>query len=130
MNLQDLRNAVVEDGKVDPVEVADIRAVIYDDNRIETAEANLLFEINNAVTGNPDNDPSWDDLFVSAITEYVLQDDETPGNVDDEEAEYLIQQVGIDGNLDALEERLLLNIEAEAVDVSPILNDFLDENGL
>lgn len=130
MSLQDLRDRVIADGAVDSGEVADIRAEIYDDNLIATDEATMLFEINNAVTGNPDNDPAWDDLFVEAITEYVLQDEETPGNVDDEEANFLIAQIGADEDIDPLEERLLYNIEDRASIISPVLLDYLDDNGL
>lgn len=130
MSLQDLRDRVITDGKVDPDEVAEIRGEVYDDDLIDTSEATMLFEINNAVTGNPDNDPAWADLFVEAITSYVLQDEDTPGNVDDAEANFLIAQIGADNDIDDLEERLLLNIEDAASSVSIVLLDYLDDNGL
>ena len=38
---------------------------------ITRAEAELLFDINDAV-GNSDNHPSWSDLFVKAIANYVM----------------------------------------------------------
>ena len=129
-NLRELRDRVIEDGAIDTDETTEIRGVIFADNLIELDEAVMLFEINNAVSGNPDNDPSWDDLFVEAITEYVLQDEDSPGTVDDEEADFLIDQIDSDGALDDLEVRLLNNIEARATSISPILGDYLDSKGL
>ena len=129
-NLRELRDRVIEDGAIDTDETTEIRGVIFADDLIELDEAVMLFEINNAVSGNPDNDPSWDDLFVEAITEYVLQDEDTPGTVDDEEADFLIDQIDSDGALDDLEVRLLNNIEARATSISPILGDYLDSKGL
>ena len=129
-NLRELRDRVIEDGAIDTDETTEIRGVIFADNLIELDEAVMLFEINNAVSGNPDNDPGWDDLFVEAITEYVLQDEDTPGTVDDEEADFLIDQIDSDGALDDLEVRLLNNIEARATSISPILGDYLDSKGL
>ena len=128
--LRELRDRVIEDGTIDTDETTEIRGVIFADDMIELDEAVMLFEINNAVSGNPDNDPAWDDLFVEAITEYVLQDEDSPGTVDDEEADFLIDQIDSDGALDDLEVRLLNNIETRATSISPILGDYLDAKGL
>lgn len=120
MSLQDLRDSVIADGVVDADEVATLRTELYADGVIDQDEAVTLFEINNAVSGNA-NDPAWDDLFVQAITDFVLQDDETPGVVDDGEARFLNEQIASDGQVDDLERRLLDNIRANATSVSPLL---------
>lgn len=126
MSLKDIRDTVIADGKVDDEEVPMIRDAIYADEMIETSEAVMLFEINNAVSGNPQNSSEWDDLFVQAVTDYVLQDELSPGSVDDPEAQFLIDQIGADGQVDALETRLLDNIEANATSISPVLNPLLN----
>ena len=130
MNLQDIRDAIVADGEVDIEEVHGLRAHIYADDTIDREEAVVLFEINNATSGNPNNVPEWNDLFVDAITDYVLQDEETPGVVSDDEAAFLIEQIGADGDVDELEQRLLYNIEDTADSIPANLLDFLDSRGL
>lgn len=126
MSLRELVTRVIEDGVVDTEEVTEIRGVIYADTVIDTDEATALFEINNAVTGN-DNAPEWDDLFVEALTDYVLQDEVSPGSVDSEEAAFLIDQIGADGQTDALETRLLENIQAKATSIDPALVEFISQ---
>ncbi len=125
-NLKTLILAVIEDGKVDDDEVVQIRENVYADTVIDTEEATGLFEINNAVSGNPDNSPLWDDLFVEAITDFVLQDDVSPGVVDSDEAQFLIEQIGLDGQVDAVETRLLANIQAEATSIDQTLVEFIN----
>ena len=126
MSLQTLIAAVIEDGKVDDDEVVQIRENVYADQVIDQEEAEGLFTINNAVSGNPENSPLWDDLFVEALTDYVLQDEVSPGAVDSDEAQFLIDQIGADGQTDAVETRLLENIQAQATSIDPALVDFIN----
>lgn len=121
-NLKELTTAIIADGVVDDTEARTIRAALYEDDKIDDAEAAALFEINNAVSGDPSNSPLWGYVFVEALTDYVLQDDETPGVVSDVEAQFLVDQIGADGQVDALEQRLIENIRSQAVSVSPILD--------
>ncbi len=127
MSLKALVARVIEDGTVDIDEVHELRSTLYADAVIDTDEATALFEINNAVSGNPDNVSEWDDLFVEAITDYVLQDEVSPGSVDSEEAAFLIDQIGADGQTDALETRLLENIQAKATSIDPALVEFISQ---
>ena len=76
-------------------------------------EANFLFELNDAVSGK-DNDPAWNALFVKAISSYLLDDENSPGEIDDAEAEWLYAKVKGDGQIDGLEKELLLNLKSQA----------------
>lgn len=111
--LEELKKSVLEDGVIDKVEVQEIRNVIYADGKIEKEEAEFLFALNDAVSGN-NNDSSWNELMVEAITSFVLDDDETPGVVDETEAEWLIQKITADGNIDGVERAILENIKKKA----------------
>lgn len=122
MNLSNLRDTILAEGIVDEEEVRQIRAAVYADSKIDSEEAVILFEINNAVSGDLSNSPLWGDLFVKAISDFVLQDDETPGVVDDVEAQFLVDQIGADGQYDDLEKRLIETIRTRARSVSPILD--------
>ena len=66
----------LEPGRVSRAEVDLLRRILYayggDGNiAITQAEAEVLFRINEA-TANADNDPSWNELFVKAIANFLM----------------------------------------------------------
>ena len=82
----------------------------YDDGVIDQEEADFLFELNDAVSGK-DNDSSWTDLFVKAISSFVLDDEGSKGEIDADEAAYLAKQIEGDGQIDATELALLNHLK-------------------
>jgi uncharacterized membrane protein YebE (DUF533 family) len=120
MSLKDLVNDIIEDGVVDAVEVATLRTELYADGVIDREEADALFEINDAVSGN-DNDPTWNTFFVEAISDHLLNDDVSPGEVDDDEAAWLISAVEGDGQVDGVERTLLEAIRGRVAELGTTL---------
>lgn len=112
-NLDELKKDLLSDGIIDVEEVETIKHKIYEDGKIDREEANFLFELNDAVTGN-DNAPEWKELFIDAITAYVLEDEMSPDVIDEDEADYLYEQINGDGQIDDTERALLENIKAKA----------------
>lgn len=112
-NLEQLKKELLADGIIDSEEVKTIKAVIYEDGKIDKDEADFLFELNDAVSGK-ENAPEWKDLFVDAITAFVLEDEISPNEIDEDEAEYLYNQIKGDGQVDDIERALLENIKAKA----------------
>jgi len=129
MNLQDLKTAILADSVVDAAEVEKLRAHVLADGVVDRAEANMLFEINNHVTGKA-NAPEWSDFFVSAISDHVLKDETTPGVIDEAEADYLISMVVGDGKVDDVERRLLAYVKANATSVHEKLTTKFLELGI
>jgi hypothetical protein len=114
--LSELKAQILEDGIVDAQEVAQMKERLYADGVIDREEADFLFAINDAVSGK-DNDASWQTLFVEAITAHVLEDEESPGEIDEDEAAWLVQNIQADGQVDAIEKALIENILAKAKSV-------------
>lgn len=112
-NLDELKKDLLSDGIIDVEEVETIKHKIYEDGKIDREEANFLFELNGAVTGK-DNAPEWKELFIDAITAYVLEDEMSPDVIDEDEADYLYEQINGDGQIDDTERALLENIKAKA----------------
>ncbi|QHI37707.1 hypothetical protein IMCC3317_30880 [Kordia antarctica] len=115
--LEELKKAVLADGVIDADEVQEIEKVIYADGKIDQDEADFLFELNDAVTGK-DNHSSWTDLFIKAVASFVLDDDGSNGEIDADEAAYLVKQIEGDGEVDATEHALLVYLKS-AVDKLP-----------
>jgi hypothetical protein len=112
-NLDQLKKELLADGIIDANEVKELKEILYADGVIDTEEANLLFEINDAVSGK-ENDSTWESLFIEAITNYLLEDEDSPGEIDKEEAEWLFEKVSGDGQIDGIEKNLLLNLKSKA----------------
>ncbi len=123
-NLDQLKKDLLADGIIDSDEVKTIKKVIYEDGKIDKDEADFLFELNDAVSGK-DNAPEWKDLFVDAITAFVLEDEVSPNEIDDDEAKYLYDQIKGDGQVDDIERALLENIKAKAKNFPEILASLL-----
>ena len=113
MNLQQLKKELLADGKIDAEEVKKLREVLYADGQIDEEEANFLFELNDAVSGKK-NDPAWNQFFVQAISDYLLNDEKSPGVIDEEEGKWLVEKIGADGQVDGVEKELLINLKKRA----------------
>jgi len=120
-NLKELKKSILADGIIDAAEVKMLRKLIYEDGIVDRKEANFLFELNDAVSGKK-NDASWKTFMIEAITSHVLDDETSPGEIDDKEAKWLISKVEGDGKIDEIEKALLVNIKKKAKKVSPLLD--------
>jgi hypothetical protein len=112
-DLQALKVSILEDGVVDDDEVLKLKAEIFEDGKVDREEADVLFEINDTVSGKA-NSTGWPALFVEAITAHVLGDDASPGAVDADEAAWLKAKIEGDGGVDATEKALLENLKTKA----------------
>ncbi len=121
MNLSELKKSILADGVIDATEVKQLREVLYADGKIDKEEAEFLFDLNDAVSGK-DNDASWETLFIDAITSFLLEDETSPGEIDDEEAQWLLAKIQGDGEVDGIERALLENLKAKAKSMPAILN--------
>ena len=122
--IDELKKELLADGIIDADEVKELEAVLYEDGVIDKDEADFLFDLNDAVTGKA-NDPSWEGFFIKAITSFVLDDETSPGEIDDEEAQYLCDKIKGDGQVDGTEKALLLNIKKNSKNFPKILEELL-----
>ena len=113
MTLNELKADLLADGIIDADEVARLKEVLYEDGVIDKEEADFLFEINDAVTGK-DNDPAWETFFIQAIADFLLKDEVSPGEIDADEAAWLVEKIGADGQVDGTEKALLEKLQKEA----------------
>ncbi|MBE7648257.1 TerB family tellurite resistance protein [Tenacibaculum finnmarkense] len=122
--LELLKKEILEDGIIDATEVKEIETVIYADGTIDKEEADFLFELNDGVSGK-ENDASWKDLFVKAISSFVLDDEESNGEIDADETAYLVGKIQGDGTIDLVEEALLVNLKSNLGSLPEALENLL-----
>lgn len=122
--LSELKNEILADGIIDANEVKELETVLFADGKIDEEEATLLFELNDVVSGK-DNDSSWSDLFVKAISSYVLDDENSNGEIDEQEAKWLYDNIKGDGQIDDTERELLNNLKVKSNNFPEILEGLL-----
>lgn len=125
--LKALKNSILADGKIDADEVSQIKKLIYTDGSIDTEEANFLFDLNDQCSGAA-NHSSWSTLFVEAICSYLLSDEKSPGKIDKNESEWLLNKIKGDAELDELEKRLLKKLSSSAKSMPETLKEYIKEN--
>lgn len=111
--LQQLKQEILQDGVIDQNEVQELETVLYADGVIDKEEADFLFDLNDSVSGKA-NHRSWEQLFVNAITSFLLEDETSPGEIDESEANWLYEKLHGDGVIDNVEMALLKNLKAKA----------------
>ncbi|MGM0485566.1 MAG: TerB family tellurite resistance protein [Planctomycetota bacterium] len=127
--LNEWKQDIIDDGIVDADEVGQMRARLYEDGVIDREEAEFLFAINDAVSGAA-NHPSWGEFFVQAIADHVLQDEESPNEIDAGEAAWLKAKIEGDGQYDDIEKALLSRIKREAQSIASPLKELIDSLNL
>jgi uncharacterized membrane protein YebE (DUF533 family) len=120
-SLSELKKSILADGVIDAAEVKQLRQALFADGKIDKEEANFLFELNDAVSGKA-NDAGWSALFVEAITSFLLDDEDSPNQIDEQEAQWLLAKLQGDGQLDATERALLNNLKSKAKNFPASLN--------
>lgn len=109
-SLEQLKKELLADGVIDAAEVTELETVLFADGKIDTEEAEFLFDLNNAVSGKA-NHASWETLFIKAISSFLLEDENSAGEIDSSEAEWLFNKIKGDGQIDSIEKNLLLSLK-------------------
>jgi len=95
--LDAVRDAVLVDNRVCEADLEMLRKVIYgggglERDRVARSEGDLLFDINSATSEVEGHAPGWQSFFITAISDCVFGDQQSPGKVDEEEATWLIRR--------------------------------------
>jgi len=124
-SLDELKQQVIADGVIDADEVAKIRERLYADGKIDHDEAEFIFDVNDAVS-DANNDAAWQMLFVDVVCDHVLEDEDSPGAIDEEEAEWILKRVQGDGNFDKAEKALFEALKSKTGSLPAKLASFVE----
>ncbi|MDE5869321.1 MAG: YqhA family protein, partial [Muribaculaceae bacterium] len=115
-----LRNKILNDGRLTKEEVDLLRTVIYDEEGMTLEKANFLFQLKELATKG-DVSQEFLDLFVDAITLYLLEDEDSPGEIDESEAKWLRAKIQYNGHLDEYDNQLLKNLKRRSINFPKVL---------
>lgn len=134
MNTAAIVAAVIADGVIDADEVAALREHIWADNAVDAGEFQLMTQLNDWIVENPHDDHDmvgFKDLYRDVTAAFVLEDDTSPGIVDQGEANTLMTAWRGDGEFDARERAAAEEIVSKTTGPLPAnLVTFLTENGV
>ncbi|MDR1674887.1 MAG: YqhA family protein [Tannerella sp.] len=120
-NLQELKKSIFADGVIDEADITLLRGVIFDEEGVSRKKADFLFEIKDAI-GKKKLTAELEVVFVEAITAYLLDDEDSPGEIDESEAKWLRAKIQYKGYVDHIDKRLLANLRKRSINFPEILN--------
>jgi hypothetical protein len=107
---------VVASKRITAEDVQALRRSLYNDGVAEAGEVERLFAMDEAAETH---DPSWCELFVEAVTDYLVEQVGPQGYVDEANADWLISRIGRDGAVKTATELELLVKVIEKAKSSP-----------
>ena len=120
-DLHELKKTIFADGVIDEKNVNQLREALFADGGIDRNKADFLFEIKESVSKRKMH-KGLEDLFVAAITSFLLEDEESPGEIDDSEAKWLRAKIQYKGYADDIDKKLLANLRKKSINFPKILN--------
>lgn len=115
-NLTRLAADLASDGRISADDVLAMRREIYGDTAISQTEAEALIALDEAAD---ERCQEWDDLFVEALTDYVVHQQAPVDYIDDDKAAWIIAQLTHNGRIRTDSELELLVHMLEAATSSP-----------
>ncbi len=110
--LNQIFNKIIGYRVLDAKEVDKIAIKLNRKDCIEEKDAIWLFELNDEVSGRP-NDYSWEILFIDTITNYLLDNENSKGEINIVKSEWLYDELNIEFMND-IEKKLLMNLKRKA----------------
>lgn len=108
VTMPDALERIAAKHRITEEDVLTVRRLVYPDGHIGPEEAEWLFRLNEA---SHDQTRAWHDLFVEALTDYVVNQAEPSGYVSEANAHWLITRIDHDGKVETASElELLVNV--------------------
>ena len=120
-SLEQLKRTIVADGRVSTEDVDLLREALFRGEGIDRQKADFLFKLKDTISKELQI-PEFKELFVEAITIFLLEDEMSPGEIDESEAKWLRAKIQTKGYLDELDILLLDSIRKKSINYPEILN--------
>jgi hypothetical protein len=111
VNLREIEESILADGRVDGHELDTLRKVLYTGGKIDRPKADFLVELHKRVQRPT---PAFEHFFYRAIKDHILAD----GRIDAEEADWLRRMLFADGRFHDEGRKFLHQLKGEAKQAS------------
>jgi len=110
--------AILSRGKISADDVLKLRYSVFWKGVVTPDDAEMAFALNDRLEAGAD--PSWEQFFVEALTDYIVFQAEPSGYISDENADWLIARVARSGQVASACEVELLVKALERAKLSPV----------
>lgn len=117
--IEELRDKIILQGNISQEEVEKLRELLFSGEGMSMAKGNILFEIKEHIKSKAPG--SFKKLFVNAITKYLLEDEQSPGRIDKEEAQWLRARIQFVSDYDSYDRALVENLRRKSINFPKIL---------
>lgn len=118
--LIELKKELFSDGQLTTQDIKKLRDVMYADGGMTKEKGDFLFELKDTISPERQSE-EFCYLFVEAISCLLLEDDVSPGEIDDSEAKWLRAKMQANGYRDKLDTRLLECLKERSINFPEIL---------
>ncbi len=120
--LKELRRRIVSNGILDQNNVLELEQRLLNDGVGMTHEkANFLFDLKEGLSKHKVC-PEFSVFFVKAISGYLLEDQDSPGEIDESEAKWLRGKIQAKGHTDNADRTLLDELKRKSINFPAVLN--------
>ncbi len=118
--LNQIKKEMFADGRLTRDEVIKLHDALFDEEGMTKAKGDFLFELKNTISPEHQTD-EFRELFVDAITNLLLEDEVSPGEIDESEAKWLRAKMQANGYRDKVDTMLLDNLKEKSINFPEIL---------
>lgn len=119
--LEKVKHTIVADGQLSSADIKLLRDALFDEEGMTRKKANFLFNLKDTISKDRITS-EFKGLFIEAISTLLLEDDDSPGEIDDSEAKWLRAKIQTKGYQDNLDISLLDNLRKKSINYPEILN--------
>ena len=120
MELESLKREIFKNGVITDEELPTIKEYLDSGEGMNKEKGNFLFDLKNK-SAKGKLPPSFKTFFVDSISEYLLDDESSPGEIDDDEAKWLRGKIQYNGKIDEYDKALLENLKQKSINFPEIL---------
>ncbi len=119
-NLNALKKQLIADGQLSAEDVARLREAIFEEE-MTTEVGDFIYSLKDTMN-KAKVAPQFKDLFVDTICAILLEDEDSPGEIDDAEAKWLRAKIQNNAKLDAYDKAVLEELRKRSINFPAILN--------
>jgi uncharacterized membrane protein YqhA len=119
-SLTEIKKSLLDKKAIGEAEMKQLHEILSAE-AMDKEKANLLFDLKDAFL-NKHNHSAWEPFFIDSITEFLLNDEESPGEIDDSEAQWLRAKIQHDGKLGRVDRELLANLKRKSINFPEMLH--------
>lgn len=114
------KRQITADGHLSDKEVEGLRDLLLD-GEMTKEKGNFIFELKDLVADDKRTE-KFEQLFIESISILLLEDDVSPGEIDEDEAKWLRAKLQHKGFIDKLDQKLLENLRKKSINFPEVLN--------